>query len=250
MIIRERDDAFVMIEQNHHATLSGQLYDHISQHIKLEEEINHLAVREAIYLHDIGWSPFDLSPIWNDENARPYDFITYPNTIKTVLYQYGINKVAETNDYAALLCSEHYTRFLEKDSHPLSQQFVKKERKRQKALINSFSSFNQDTFLTHYEILQFFDNFSLYICLHEINATPDDIHYFFKRGIALPALYGGGKLNLSWEEQTILLDRTLFQESITIKLQQKVVSKRQIKEEGLQKAWNNTDVELVPIKLK
>lgn len=251
MIIRERDDAFVMIEQDHHATLSGQLYDYISTYLSLDEESTHLAMREAIYLHDVGWKPFDLSPIWNDENELPYDFITYPNSIKTVLYQQGIDKVANISHYAALLCSEHYVRFLENDTHPLSQQFVTMEGKRQQEIIDYLPAFNQEAFLTHYEILRFFDNLSLYICLHEANATPDDeIHYFLKKGIALPTLYGEGYLQLSWKDHAILLDCTLFQDPITIKLQQKVVAKSLIKKEGLQKAWDNTDVEIVPITIK
>src|SRR5699024_242941 len=123
MIIRERADAFVMIEQHHHATLSGNLFDQMKPKLALTNDIFHNAVRYAIYQHDVGWIPFDMTPFWNDKEVAPYSFMTYPNSIKTILYKDGIDQVANIDPYAGLLCSEHYIRFLAEDEAALSQQF-------------------------------------------------------------------------------------------------------------------------------
>ncbi len=197
MIIRERAEAFVMIEQHHHATLSGNLFDHIKPKFALTNDIFHDAVRYAIYQHDVGWIPFDTTPFWNDKEAAPYSFMTYPNPIKTILYKDGIDKVANIDPYAGLLCSEHYIRFLAEDEATLSQQFVKAEQGRQAHIKASLAHYDEKTFATHYELIRFFDNLSLYVCLHESGTNEEDIHYFFQRGIPLPTLYGGGTLHLA-----------------------------------------------------
>lgn len=250
MIIRKREEDFVMIEQNHHASISGKLYEWIARHLRIEDKSTHQAIKEAIYLHDVGWEPFDLTPFWNEQSHAPYDFITFPNNIKTVLYKHGIDEVANLNHYAALLCSEHYIRFLQKDVHPLSAQFVENERARQKTLIKQLDDFDENTFLIHYELLQFFDNLSLYICLHETDSSAEDIHYFFKKGIPLPRLYGGGNLQLEWNKSELLLDYLLFDEPIHIDLTQKLISITQINTNGFISAWNDAKEEEVSIIVK
>ena len=243
MIVREREDAFIMIDQHHHASISGQLFEWIKEDFTIKNKKERNSIRLAIDLHDVGWKPFDLSPMWNDKKNIPYDFITLPNTIKSVLYKNGIDIVAQKNNYATLLCSHHYVRFLQKDSNTCSKQFVQSEKERQANIIKEFNFFHNERFLTHYELLQFFDNLSLFICLHETNPSDEDIHFFFKNGIKLPELYGGGSMQLNWQNNRITLNTPIFAEPVSINLQQKVITKAAINEMGVLNAWENTPYE-------
>src|SRR5690625_1594605 len=250
MIIRERLDSFVMIDQHHHASLSGKLFDNLKSLYTLQEKTLHLALRHAIYYHDVGWIPFDLHPFWDDQSQAPYSFITFPNSVKVVLYQSGIDTVQEVNAYAGLLCSEHYRRFLNKDYTSFPKKFVHNEKIRQNNLIHTFEQFNYDTFQLHYEVLQFFDNLSLYLCLHEPDTNEDDIHYFFKNGITLPKLFGCEKLQLFWDNTSVVLDKALFHKVVNISLTQKVVPKTDIKQYGLVEAWQNAPSETIDLYVK
>lgn len=247
MIVRNRGDVFVMIEQHHHAKISAILFEAIKKNLTATYEKYKHSIHLAIDQHDVGWAPFDSSPIWNDEKSEPYDFITLPNSIKSVLYKYGIDMVELTNDYAALLCSHHYVQFVQKNSNIYSKQFVQAETDRQHYIMERFDSFQKVNFLAHYELLQFFDNLSLFLCLHERNHREEDTHFFFKNGINLPKLYGGGKVQLSWKDNTITLNTPLFSGPVTINLQQKIVTNDVIKEVGILNAWMDAPYETVQL---
>lgn len=247
MIVREQEDAFIMIDQHHHASISSQLYESIKEEFTIKQDHTRNSLRTAIDLHDVGWKPFDSSPMWNDEKNIPYDFITLPNTIKSVLYKNGVDIVAQENNYAALLCSHHYVRFLQKDSNKYSKQFIQSEKQRQMNIINTFNSFHNNSFSAHYELLQFFDNLSLFICLHEMEPSNEDIHFFFKNGIKLPELYGGGIIQLNWINNRITLDTPIFAEPVSINLRQKAVTKTEINEVGIINAWENTPYETIQL---
>src|SRR5690625_4939597 len=100
MIIRENDHSFIMIEQHHHAEISGYLFQQLSERFLLSK---YHSLHYAIVNHDCGWIPFDDMPIWNDVKNQPYSFIDFPISFKTVLYRHGINQVQENDPYAALL---------------------------------------------------------------------------------------------------------------------------------------------------
>lgn len=242
MIIREQNDAFIMIKQHDHAQISKRLYQQLHNHLLPEEDSSSLEY--AIAQHDCGWIPFDEAPFWNDQQQSPFSFTNYPTEPKTVLYEYGINMVEENDLYAALLCSEHYTRFLNNSSNASATGFVERERARQERIKDQLNT-KEDVFLKHYEILQFFDNLSLYICLNEPGAAKEDEHYFFKKGIKLPQIFAENQnLMPKWKtDKTIELNKDLFTSPATIPLKQKIVSKQNIKDKGLQKAYSNTNTE-------
>src|SRR5690625_2713457 len=111
MIIRETKDAYILIEQHHHASISGYLFNQLKSRYKPDTSFIP-SISFAIDNHDRGWIPFDYAPIWNDAKNSPFSFIDLPVAIKAVLYKNGINEVHKSDPYAALLCSEHYKRFL------------------------------------------------------------------------------------------------------------------------------------------
>src|SRR5699024_12504809 len=83
---------------------------------------------------------------------------------------------------------EHYTRFLKKSTDKTAVDFVQSEQSRQKRILNQLN-IARDQWMAHYEILQFFDKLSLFICLNEASITQEEEHYFFRKGITLPSSF-------------------------------------------------------------
>src|SRR5690625_3101795 len=247
LIIRENGKGFVMIEQHHHASISGNLFNSLRNEFKpispWKKDIEY-----AIYNHDYGWIPFDQTPFCDDTKNAPYSFITFPTAPKTVLYENGINVVEEKSSYAALLCSKHYSLFLQNDSTVLAKQFVENEKNRQERIKRNLQPFTETQFNQHYELLQFFDNLSLYICLNEPNVKIENEHPFFKNGIALPSYLGEGALHLKWKSnEEIEISQKIFESNIEVFLQQKSILKEDILKQGLQKAYREGVVEEVKL---
>lgn len=246
MIIRERNEDFVMIKQHDHAQISKKLYQQLHEYLHPLDYKS--SIEYAIAQHDCGWIPFDEVPFWNDKDNSPFSFTNYPTEPKTVLYKYGIEMVEEKDPFAALLCSEHYVRFLENSSNEMAKQFVLREKTRQKHLKTKLSV-TENLFLSHYEILQFFDNLSLFICLNEPGTSKEKEHYFFKKGIHLPSIFADDKtLNPIWRNtETIELDEDLFTTPFSINVKQKTVLKKEIIDKGLQMAYSQANTENISI---
>src|SRR5690625_5126026 len=102
LIVRERNNEFVLIDEHHHAFISGKLFMYLKNKYVPEVEWKE-AIEYAIFNHDLGWISFDQAPFWNDKKNSPYSFTNLPTAPKTVLYESGINKVEEKSLYAALL---------------------------------------------------------------------------------------------------------------------------------------------------
>src|SRR5699024_5416414 len=178
--------------QHDHAQISSKLYQQLPEKFLPKKEYQ-FEVNYAIEQHDCGWIPFDETPFWNDKANEPHSFTNFPTEPKTVLYEYGINRVEEKYPYAALLCSEHYTRFLRKSMDKTAKNFVQKEQARQERILKQLNV-AKDLWMAHYEILQFFDNLSLYICLNEPGTPHEEEHHFFRKGISLPSSFNENKL--------------------------------------------------------
>lgn len=252
MIIREYTNEFVMIEQDHHAHLSGEIAANLKESLTPEKE-RRKSVEYAIYKHDYGWKLIDKQPFWNDQKQAPYTFVDFPVLPKIVFYKHGIEEVEKVDCYAGLLCSKHYARFLLDDTSKEAQVFVRQEQERQKRIIQSLTDFDQDAFNFHYGLLQLCDNLSLYMCLNEPGTPKEKEHPFFQKGIPIPSSIDGlqqDKLNMRWEdEKTILTDELPFDRPLTITLQQKVVDKDSISKKGLIESYHSAPTQHVIFKL-
>ena len=253
MIVRETQQYFIMIEQHHHGQISGLLASHWGdRHFKGEKF--RPTVEYAIEQHDCGWIAFDKEPLWNDQIGSPYTFVDLPTSIKTVLYKHGIDEIESKNAYAALLCSEHYIRFMNNISGTEAKSFVEKERKRQERIIEIITDYNHRLFNLHYALLQLCYNLSLYICLNEPGVQKENEHPFFKNGIPLSEgllIEDKDELHLYWEDkQTIIIDPFPFSKNIEIELQQKKVAKSHILKNGLIRADKDTPIETIKVQLE
>ncbi|WP_010529185.1 DUF3891 family protein [Lentibacillus jeotgali] len=252
MIVRERQNQYVMIEQDHHARISGQLAANLKDSFFIEETWKQ-SVLYAIENHDYAWKMMDKQPFWNDQKQEPYMFTDIPNSAKTVFYKHGVDEVEKYDLYAALLCSEHYARFLIDDPKEESQLFVQNERKRQQQIIGSLENYDNEIFDVHYGLLQFLDSLSLYICLNEPGTSKENEHPLFKEGIPVPQMltfFHTNKVGIYWkDDETVEMDVFPFGSPIDITIRQKVIPKNDILEKGLIKSYEQVDEKTVSIQL-
>lgn len=251
MIIRQYKNVFTFINQHDHAAVSEKIVLGISKQYFPDDKFKDSAIY-AVRMHDCGWSSFDKAPMWNDKANHPYSFIDYPIPIKTVLYKHGIDEIEKHDPYAALLCSKHYSYFISKDNSLEARHFLSNEEKRQTTIVKELDA-DDDLIQFHYELLQFADVFSLYLCLNNPGATKDETHPYFKNGIPLPEKLEkqlGTKAELKWiDETTLSCEPFLFNEPLKLILPQKAVRKDHISEKGLIKSFQETEETHVQLKI-
>src|SRR5690625_5024251 len=98
MIVREHQDKFIMIEQDFHAYISGEMIANWKDSLFKGEHFKK-SVEYAIYHHDLGWKMIDKQPFWDDEKEAPYSFISFPILPKLIFYKYGIDMVEDVDPY-------------------------------------------------------------------------------------------------------------------------------------------------------
>lgn len=252
MIIRERENDFVMIEQMHHAQFAGDVMTKwesgLFQGSQLRKSVDY-----AIRMHDYGWENLDRTPFWNDKKQVPYSLFDFPKAPKVIFYTYGIDAVEKVDRYAALLCSRHYIQFFLKDSSEESQAFLKQEEERKERIIATLDNFDEGIFNFHYALLALGDTISVFACVNEPGATQETIHPFFKKGLSLSSELGLAEPTMKpvWvDEQTIALDVFPFETPITSTLFQKIVSKTVIAEKGLLDSYDQAEYEEITINIR
>ncbi|WP_394233544.1 DUF3891 family protein [Niallia oryzisoli] len=251
MIVREQKDAFILIEQDNHAIVSGKIMEHwISSFFQGE---HWRSVQYAIKYHDYGWKPFDQQPFWNECRQAPYTFANYPISPKTIIYTFGIDFVEKNDPYAALLCSRHYSRFLLNDTSSYSAAFIEQERNRQQRIVESLGVLDSSLFNYHYELLRFGDDISLYLCLNEPGVSKEKEHYFFQNGIKLPVELEDKKITqmtLHWRNKhTVSVRPFPFDGTVTVKIKQKVIPKPDLIKYGLIKCYTEQPYEEMEVSI-
>ncbi|MFC4024863.1 DUF3891 family protein [Oceanobacillus longus] len=250
MIVREHDQHFVLIQQDHHAQISGDIMKQWKSDYFHGMELRE-SVEYAAYQHDHGWKEFDKQPFLNDKEKVPFSFFDFPNLPKIILYKHGIDEVQKVDPYAGMLCSEHYKRFLLNNTSLEAQAFVTYEEMRQQTIIDTLNKFNKRLFEFHYSLLQLADNLSLYICMNEPGAEKQNEHSFFKKGIPTSTTlheFCKQKIQLRWlNDHTVVINDFPFEESIEITLKQKVIAKDTIATKGLIDSYEEASFEEVPI---
>ncbi|MEH7248989.1 DUF3891 family protein [Neobacillus niacini] len=242
MIILERELSYMMVKQNDHANIAGEIAkncknDYFSDGSRIEEVL--LAIKE----HDRGWIALDSSPVWNDKSEKPYSFIDYPLALKIPFYKKGLDEVEIMSKYACLLGSSHYTSFIQDPSDPAVREFWEEEKQRQKQLKMDLQIVEktEETLMYHLDLLKFCDYLSLYICLNE----PGDnnrIHPFFRNGFPqLFAFVTDKPIVAHWfNTETVSLSFSPFEQKFEVNLPYKEVFKDKIEEHGILQAYKDT----------
>lgn len=245
MIVREKDDHFIMITQHDHANISGKLVDHWKNNFLLRSKLREEA-DWAIRQHDRAWIPLDEAPEWNEEKQRPYSFVDYPLITKLEAYHRGIKEVASQSLYAGMLCSMHYASFFSEDSEDQRiRRFLSEEKERQQQLFEMMEmDIPQDIYDLHFRRLQFCDDLSLYVCMQEPGTPKEKEVSWFKNGFRQPFDFAPGGMIAHWKDQeTVSVEPFPFEESFSIEIPYRTVSKKAITDKGLSKAFHEADIQ-------
>lgn len=242
LIVYERETDFVMIEQHHHAILSGELAGNWRNDLFMRNHRQDVVF--AITEHDRAWIALDATPLWNDAKQVPYSFLDLPSRLKLPHYQYGIDAVEHQNKYAALLCSHHYASFFHKSVDVAERQYYHYELHRQNRLRQAFGDVSDDEITIHVEMLKFFDRLSLYICLNEPGVSKENEFPWYRDGFqGSERILGtsGSRVNAHWiDKNRIGLTVFPFTEPFLASVPAKLVSKRLIQQEGVAEAYQST----------
>jgi hypothetical protein len=163
MIVREKADSYVLIEQHDHALASGEFAKYWAREPRPLESTLY-----AIAHHDVAWLEPDARVRWNEEGGRPYSFVDYPPEPKIRAYAGGLDWLEERDPYAACLCSMHYetlVRHLGRSEAEAS--FAEAESRRQERLRAGMSGEELENLEYNLGLLRLCDGLSLFVCLNE-----------------------------------------------------------------------------------
>ena len=252
MIIRETTDSFIMMKQHDHAYLSGEIMKHVKPTLlKSDQFFDDLIL--AAYQHDRSWIILDATPIWNDREKKPFSFSDYPLLPKMALYKIGLDEIENMNPYSCLLCSLHFCSFFSQSTNQDCLSFLKEEADRQLHIKKKLPEIEDQLLLQHFRLLQFSDDLSLYMCLNEPGADMDNEHPWFIKGFKHTEMFHPGKhpLKAHWlDAEHVTLDSFPFIEDFQVTLPYKLVSKREIDDTGIAKAYENSELKKQNIVLK
>ncbi|MDB5084992.1 MAG: hypothetical protein JWN30_1878 [Bacilli bacterium] len=243
VIVRVRDSEFVMVQQHHHAFISGELARNFRTEFFDSDDYFEDSML-AIYEHDRSWIGMDLVPIWNDRVDAPYSFSDYPLLPKLLFYTKGLDEVQAINKYAGLLCSKHYSSFFVHADDSESKAFFLHEQERQSQILNELSC-KIESLAIDFRWLQLCDDLSLYVCLNEPGSTKEQEHRWYRNGFRNSELFNSQsnqQLVARWEDrQRIVVEGKPFRDEFKIALKYKVVSKELIRLQGIERAYHLTD---------
>lgn len=189
MLITRREGNLVLVDQNEHGRLAGELTLRWGN-----ADFEAPTLREHVALgtarHDDGWLEADAEPLFNEEEGRPLQFLEIPLEDHMPLYQRGVERVYEEDPYAGLLVSMHWTGLYRNrwgmqeggvgfstKATPLDEireKHVEEEERRwaeaKKSLIKGGTRSEFEARLWyHYDLLQVWDLFSLYASVADTN---------------------------------------------------------------------------------
>lgn len=191
MLYRAAGSGRICITQPAHAWVSGQL-----AHAWGNDFWGCFAPHKAVCLgaeqHDIGWLPWETTPVYNPETGYPQSFMEVPPQVHTQLWAEAKKLTLPMGRYVALLVSGHgiglYQRFTGWKSSPEATQvverFLQQEQEFQRQLI---ANLEQDPVYAPYatpaaiarnqQLVATWDSFSLLVCMgltqpQSINQVP------------------------------------------------------------------------------
>jgi hypothetical protein len=129
MIVNDEREGLLLIDQEAHARLTGDLAARLPFPVP-----HHAAFVAAARVHDNGWREADQAPTV-DERGRPHSFNNVPDDRYEQLWRRGIERVADVDALVGLFVGLHGARFFETRESPGMRRLVEQERERQTAVL-------------------------------------------------------------------------------------------------------------------
>jgi hypothetical protein len=255
MILRETPVSFVLINQHDHARVAGQMAAHWRPEYFAGPE-RWAEVVLAVAEHDCGWIGLDQNGGWDATSQRPYSFLDFPLEPKLAHYTQGIDEVAQTNAYAALLCSLHYTTFPDLQTTPQGQAFRQREQQRQqqiKAALQLATPRQEQELHFHLQLLKFCDGLSIYLCINKPGVTKAQEHPWYRDGIPHSNAFAfcpDKNIQVWWRNgQTVQVRPFPFTQAFAVSIPYRQVAKERIQVMGGQQALLQAPYQEYPVHL-
>lgn len=129
MIVTADGDELILIEQEDHAHLTGDLAAFVPR-----GRGNHAAFLAAARVHDNGWREADQAPT-RDEAGLPCTFTTVPDDVYAAVWRRGIARAADVDAMVGLLVGLHGARFFGGRTSPEMRTLDDSERARQNRVL-------------------------------------------------------------------------------------------------------------------
>jgi hypothetical protein len=215
MIVRGRQDYFLLFGQHEHALMAGELARRWGERPRPFESTVY-----AVVNHDLAWREPDREVLWNEAKDRPYSFMDYPLHLKLPAQKWGIDQVEDHDPYAGCLCSMHYARFLLDAERPEEIEFRDGEFERQARLKEGMTGEELENLERNFRFLRLCDGISLFLCLNEPGGDED------------PPPYPGGfefegtRFDIVWEDgRTLSLDPNPFPEPFGVGIPHRTIGR-------------------------
>lgn len=220
MILREREDRFILIRQHDHGRVAGDFADHWREPVDRSTGI-------GIRFHDVGWEALDREVRWNPATGKPYSFEDYPLEEKLPSYTAGVDRVEAKDSFAGCICSMHFVSFFTDPKEPEAIRFVEWEKQRQQRLITAMGRGEREKLNESLRLLKLCDDLSLFLCLNEPGQKE---HPWYRDGFR----WGNELLQPVWEARDRLrIDPSPFRCSFEVTIPYRAVARnRQPLEQG------------------
>jgi hypothetical protein len=110
MIRRDKNGGWILIKQNDHALLSGQVMTHWGN-TSFARPDPYEEVLFAIKQHDSGWKYWDSEPKMNPENGYPANFTEMSPYDQSVIWSKCYRSHSAEHSYASALIALHFSKF-------------------------------------------------------------------------------------------------------------------------------------------
>ncbi len=253
MVVQPRPHVFRCFRQHDHAIASGELakawrwaHDHEHSGLPSAEPSGppSAATQLAVTTHDIGWVAADVTPVFDPERLRPFDFTTLPLAERLTIYRRGIDEMERLDPYAGLLGSIHFSGFI----HPgVSAEFATFEQNRRNR-IGETLDFDAHRVGRDYNLLKALDLASLIICLSQPGSTPDERPPWLGDTLHV----NGVAHTLTWEDATTLIcTPSPFDAPVQLHIPYRDIPRDACTSaQGLAEAWDNATPEVLAVTVR
>lgn len=251
MICREQDGVLVMTKQHEHGLLAGEFAKWFKEE-HTPAEGRRAEVLWAVSNHDRGWIDLDETPFWNDAEGLPYSFLDFPVVPKLTFYRRGIDEIEAQTPYGALLCSSHFERLIEVSGEecPELTRYLQGEADRRARIhrgLEQSKPLEEGELYYDARLLQFCDDLSLFLALSKPGSAESEKHPWFVDGFSGSEEFSftsGRAIEAEWQDSTTLtLTPFPFMKEIEVSFKQRRVSRADIEEKGIARAYREAPEE-------